>query len=319
MHTHSNDSSSQTSTDRALDRRLAFSIILNALIVVVEVAGGIASGSLALLSDALHNLSDVAALAIALVARIMGWRPPSPRHTYGLGRLEVLAALVNSATLLVVATLICREAVGRLLHPEPIHGGMMLVVAVIGLAANLASMLLLKKHDHSDLNMRSAFLHLMQDTLSSVVVVLAALLVGWKYGPYLDPAASILVILMILRGSWALLRDTARILLEGTPSGLDLQALQQDIQQTFALRDLHHVHVWELGSGYRLLTAHVLLPETPLGEAESLLNRIRQHLQDKWFIDHATLEAETQGCSGDCTVHRPATLARKKENHDITH
>ena len=152
----------------SLDRNLSLSIGLNALIVAVEVAGGLLSGSLALLSDALHNLSDVAALALALAARKLGRRPNSSKHTYGLGRLEVLAAFLNSATLLIVSTLICREAIVRLLHPEPIRGGIMLTVAVIGLVANLASVFLLKGHDHGDLNMRSAFLHLVQDTLSSV-------------------------------------------------------------------------------------------------------------------------------------------------------
>jgi len=302
MHADEHGHPEPSGPNGSLDRKLGISIVLNALIVVVEIVGGLASGSLALLSDAMHNLSDVAALAIALVARVVGRRPPSPRHTYGLGRLEVLAALFNSATLLVVATLICREAVGRLLHPEAVRGGIMLVVALVGLAANLASMLLLRRHDHADLNMRSAFLHLMQDTLSSVVVVLAALLSGWRFGPYLDPVASILVILMILRGSWRLLRDTVRILLEGTPPGLDLKALREDIQSEFAIRGLDHVHVWELGSGYRLLTAHILLSEGSLGRAEEMLGQIRERLRSKWAIGHATLEAETNGRAEECPL-----------------
>lgn len=312
MHDHPRNPSS--STDGSLNRNLGFSIALNALIVVVEVVGGILSGSLSLLSDAMHNLSDVAALTLALVARILGRRPPSLNHTYGLGRLEVLAAFLNSATLLVVATLICREAVLRLFHPEPVKGGLMLVVALVGLLANLASMLLLKGHSHSDLNMRGAFLHLMQDTLSSVVVVLAALFSSWRFGPYLDPAASILVILLILRSGWGLLRDTTRILLEGTPPGLDLEALQRDVQSAFPVRDLHHVHVWELSSGYRLLTAHVRLAEMPLCEAESLLKKIREHLAHEWSVDHATLEPEINGCPSGAIIHPPK--ANQQEQHE---
>lgn len=314
MHHHPHDHEQSSRADGSLNRNLAFSIALNALIVVVEIVGGILSGSLSLLSDAMHNLSDVAALALALVARVLGRRPPSLKHTYGLGRLEVLAALANSATLLVVSTLICREAIVRLFHPEPVKGMLMLIVAVVGLLANLASMLLLKGHSHSDLNMRGAFLHLMQDTLSSVVVVLAAVFSGWRLGPYLDPVASILVIVLILRSSWGLLRDTTRILLEGTPPGLDLEALQQDIDSTFPVRDLHHVHVWELSSGYRLLTAHVRLDEMPLREAESLLKNIREHLAHQWAVNHATLEPEINGCASATLIH--PSSPRRKEHHE---
>ncbi len=298
MHSHDHSRPHETAPGESpsLDRNLSFSIGLNALIVVVEVAGGLLYGSLALLSDALHNLSDVAALALALAARKLGRRPNSPKHTYGLGRLEVLAAFLNSATLLVVSTLICREAIVRLMHPEPIRGGIMLTVAVIGLIANLASVFLLRGHHHGDLNMRSAFLHLLQDAVASALVVVAAIFSGWKYGPYLDPAVSILVLLLILRSGWGLLRDSVRILLEGTPSGLDLAALQQDVQEHFPVRDLHHVHVWEVNSGRRVLSAHVRLAEMPLAEAEALLKRIRERLAHAWAIEHATLEPEVNGC-----------------------
>jgi cobalt-zinc-cadmium efflux system protein len=297
MHTHShNNGETRGEQPVVLDRKLGWSIGLNAIIVVAEIAGGLVSGSLALLSDALHNLSDVVALALALVARKLGRRPHSLRHTYGLGRFEVLAALLNSATLLIVSTLICREAVVRFLHPEPVRGGIMFAVATVGLVANLASVLLLKGHDQGDLNMRSAFLHLMQDTISSVAVVLAALFVGWKYGAYLDPVVSILVLLLILRSGWGLLRDTVRILLEGTPPGLDLIALQQDVHERLAGCNLHHVHVWELNAGRRVLSAHVRMPAMELAEAETLLGRIREHLAHDWDIEHATLEPEANDC-----------------------
>lgn len=298
-HNHSHPHAAAPDENPSLDRNLAFSVGLNAIIVVVEVVGGLMSGSLALLSDALHNLSDVAALALALVARKLGRRPNSAKHTYGLGRLEVLSAFLNSATLLIVSTLICREAIVRLMHPEPIRGGIMLTVAVVGLVANLASVFLLKGHHHGDLNMRSAFLHLVQDTVSSVAVVLAALFAGWKYGPYLDPVVSILVVLMILRSGWGLLRDSVRILLEGTPPGLDLAALQRDVQEHFPICDLHHVHVWELNAGRRALSAHVRMTAMPLAEAETLLGRIREHLVHDWAIAHATLEPEVNGCGSN--------------------
>ena len=294
MHFYQHQKSKRLHQSNGLDRNLSIAIGLNALIVIVELIGGIASGSLALLSDAMHNFSDVAALTIALVARILSRRPASKHHTYGLGRLEVLAALINSGTLLVVATLICREALLRLIHPQEVNGEIMLAVSLVGLIANLLSMLMIKGHSHSDLNMRSAFLHLLQDTLSSVVVVCSALFARFSYGPYLDSGASILVVVLILHSGWGLLKETIRILLEGTPPGLDLGQLQSDIQSNFQIRELHHLHVWELSSGYRLLTAHVLVNEMPFAKVEEVLRQIRSHLASHWSVDHATLEPEVE-------------------------
>ena len=279
-----------------LDRNLFLSIVLNVFIVAAEIAGGILSGSLALLSDAIHNLSDVVALAIAFLARRFCRRPPSLRHTYGLMRLEVLAALLNSGILLVVSTVIAHEAVLRLLRPQPVRGGLMLVVALVGLAANLGAVLLLRSHAHGDLNIQSAFLHLLQDTFSSVAVVAAALLSGWRFGPYLDPAVSLLVILVIVYSGWSLLRKVLHILMEGTPAGLDLESLKQDVERNFPVRELHHVHVWEINSGQSLLTAHLVFDDTSLAEVERTLVAVHRHLKEKWSIAHATLEPEIARC-----------------------
>ena len=284
-------------------------IALNGVIVVAEVIGGLISGSLALLSDAVHNLSDVVALVIAFVARRLGTRPPSHRHTYGLGRVEVMAALFNSATILVVGTLIIRSAVTRLMHPAPILSGVMLVVAVIGLGANLFSVLLLKGHSHGDLNMRAAMLHLLQDTLSSVAVVVAALLSALKYGPYLDPIVSILVVALVLLSGWRLLRDATRVLLEGTPAGLDLEALRRDVQDLIPGCDLHHLHVWELRPDERILTAHLRVADGPLSGTDGVLRQIRGRLQTKWGISHSTLEIETVGCGNNDLLGSPGLSA----------
>ena len=294
---------------RTVEGRLIGAIALNAVIVVAEVIGGLVSGSLALLSDAVHNLSDVVALVIAFVARRLGTRPPSRRHTYGLGRVEVMAALFNSATILVVGTLIIRSAVTRLMHPAPILSGVMLVVAVIGLGANLFSVLLLKGHSHGDLNMRAAMLHLLQDTLSSVAVVVAALLSALKYGPYLDPIVSILVVALVLLSGWRLLRDATRVLLEGTPAGLDLEALRRDVQDLIPGCDLHHLHVWELRPDERILTAHLRVADGPLSGTDGVLRQIRGRLQTKWCISHSTLEIETVGCGNNDLLGSPGLSA----------
>lgn len=316
-HQSAGDSHEGIATAQSLDRRLIVSIGLNGVIVVAEVVGGFASGSLALLSDAMHNLSDVAALAVALVARRLGRQPPSLRHTYGLRRVEVLAALLNAAVLLVVCTLILREAVLRFTDPQPIRGGLMLTVALVGLVANLASVVLLKGHQHGDLNMRGAFLHLVQDTLSSVVVVVAAILSGWRFGVYLDPIASILVVLMVIRGTWRLVRDTVQVLLEAVPPGLDLESLHADIQRRFPISDMHHVHVWQLGSGFLLLTAHIRLPDMSLSEIEKLLAEIRRHLADAWSIEHCTLEPDTSACTDEGLLQRPGNRALAAPRKDV--
>ena len=287
----------QIREDRRLERRLAGAIGLNAVIVAAEVVGGLVSGSLALLSDAIHNLSDVAALAITLMARKLGKHSPSHRHTYGLGRVEVMAALFNSATILVVGTLIIRSAVTRLMHPAPILSGVMLIVAVVGLAANLISVVLLRGHSHGDLNMRAVTLHLLQDTLSSVAVVGAALLSSWQYGPYLDSIVSILVVVLILFSGWRVLSAAIRVLLEGTPAGLDLEALQDDVQRLVPGSNLHHVHVWELRPNQRILTAHLrFCGDVPLSQMDDVLRKVRDMLRDRWAIAHSTLEPELVGC-----------------------
>lgn len=305
-------------------RRLGISAVLNLVIVVAEIVGGLLSGSLALLSDALHNLGDVAALAVALLARRLGRKPPSLRHTFGLRRAEVLAALLNSATLLVVITLIIREAIARLHDPQPIQGPLMLAVALVGLGGNLASVLLLKGHVHEhDLNTRSAFVHLVQDTLSSVVVIVAALVAGWKYGPHVDAIASIIVALAVVRSGWRLLVDALHILLEGAPQDVDLVELQKECQERFDIEGLHHVHVWETGGGERMLTAHIRVGNKPVSEIECIIGDMREFLAQRWRIHHVTIEPEFEGCGSDLLVderchdagaqHDPAEAAEASE------
>lgn len=285
-----------------MDRRLFWSVILNVAITASEVVGGLLAGSLALLADALHNLSDVVALALALLARRVGRRPPSASHTYGLKRVEVLSALVNALALFAITGFIAREALLRLLNPQPVKAGLMLGVALVALGANLASVFLLRGHGAEDLNMKSAFLHLLQDALASLAVVLAALLSGTRMGPYLDPVASLIVSLVVLYSAVSIVRESADMLVEGTPRGLDLQALVEDTEATFAPVRLHHLHAWEVGSGQRILTAHVSVPEMGVAACECLFQRMRMHLHDRWAIEHATLEAEVNGCghNGDC-------------------
>ncbi len=292
-------------SDGGLDGRLLTSLGLNVVITVAEVAGGLMAGSLALLADAAHNLSDVAALGLALGARRLGRRPPTLRHTYGLKRAEVIAALTNAVTLVAVTALIARAAIERLQHPVPVDRGLMLVVALVALGANAGSVFLLRQHDSHDVNVRSAFLHLSQDALASLAVVIAALLAATPIGLYLDPVAALLVGALVLRGALSLVWETMLTLLEATPAGVDLDALVASVAERFPPARIHHVHLWEIAPGQRLLTAHVDLGQEMDGRGiEALFRGIKAMLNREWGVNHATLEPEVFGCGNGDTLGR---------------
>jgi cobalt-zinc-cadmium efflux system protein len=281
---------------RDLDRRLWASAALNLSITLIEFVGGLWAGSLALLADAAHNLADVGALGLAIFARKLGRRAPTTRHTYGLKRAEVLAALVNAAALIAISALIAREAMGRLWNPAPVHASVMLIAAMAALLANVASVLLLHTYSRKDINVRSAFLHLAQDALASAAVVVAALFVQTRVGRYVDPVAAMLISVVVLRSALSIVWESLHTLLEAVPAGVDVERIAQDVAYRFAGVQLHHIHVWEVGPGQRVITAHMRLGVASVVEAEAVAAQVRQFLHEKWGITHATLEAEANGC-----------------------
>lgn len=289
----------------SMDLRLWASAVLNIGITLAELIGGLLSGSLALLSDAAHNLSDVAAVLIALWARRLSRRPPTLRHTYGFKRAEVMAALANAVVLIGVTAVIAREALVRLIHPEPVARGVMLAVALAALAGNAGSVLLLRSHGKHDVNVRSAFLHMAQDALASLGVVVAALLARTTIGPYVDPAAALLVGFAVLRSALTLAWETLSTLLEGAPGDVDLEALVRQVDREFDPVRMHHVHLWQNGPGQRLLTAHVTVPPGLDGEEiEVLLTRIKNFMHAEWEVTHSTLEPEVVGCADPSLLGR---------------
>jgi len=283
--------------DGTVDRKLWASAALNGAITLAEFVGGLLSGSLALLSDAVHNASDVVSLALAIWARRVGRKPATYRHTYGFRRAEVIAAFANAVALLGVTVLIAREAIVRLLHPEPVAQGIMLAVGIVALLANAGSVLLLHRHEKNDVNVRAAVLHLAQDALASVAVVVAALFAGTRLGPYADPAVALLVGILVMRSGYALVRETVSTLLQGAPPDVDLGELVKRFGQRFSPATLHHVHLWEAGPGQRVFTAHVALGRDMDGASiERLFQAMKEHLREEWEIGHATLEPEVSGC-----------------------
>jgi cobalt-zinc-cadmium efflux system protein len=288
-------------------RKLLIAFTLTALMLVAEAIGGLWSGSLALLADAGHMLVDALALLLAFVGSWLATRPPDARRSYGYGRLEVLAGFVNALIQLLLVAVIAYEAISRLRHPEAILSGVMLAVAGTGLLVNLVVLSLLHGHAHDDVNMAGAALHVLGDLLGSVGAVVAALLVRWRGWNWADPVLSLVVSLLILNSAWRLLRKSSHILLEGVPEGLDTHELRVALREADpSIRDIHHVHVWQLASGARMATLHVELGEG--SESAGALAAVHEMLQRRFGIRHATVQIDHGTCpdtARGCAGHQP--------------
>jgi cobalt-zinc-cadmium efflux system protein len=282
---------SHLSAVRARNRRtLALVLALTVAITVVEVVGGILTGSLALLADAVHMLSDNLALGLALAAVWLAGRPSTPQRSFGYQRAEVIAALVNGLILVGLAVWIFVEAWRRLSDPPEVLGGWMLAVALVGLAANLVAAGLLARTAHSSLNMQAALRHVIADALGSAGVVAAAIVLlttGWEYA---DPAVGALIGVLVLASSWSVLRDSVHILLEGTPKGIDAGDLGRRMSSMDGVVDVHDLHVWTITSGFVSLSAHVLVE--PGDDCHARRRDLERMLADEYGIEHTTLQVD---------------------------
>ena len=288
-------------TVREQQRRvLSIVLAVNAAFLVIEVIGGITFESLALLADAAHLLSDVVALLIALVAHRLLTRPASEHHSFGLQRAEVLGAQANGVILVATAGWIVLEALRRLGDDtHDVHGGGLLVVALAGLVANVVGAAALHRVEHGSLNLRGAVMHLAADALGSVAAVVAGVAVLVADATWVDPVASIAIAALVVAAAWSVLRDATRILLEGTPKGLDPGAVTAVLAGADGVVDVHHLHVWSLASDTPALSAHVVLDGEPtLHDAQVRGDALRALLADRFGIAHATLELECHGCDG---------------------
>jgi cobalt-zinc-cadmium efflux system protein len=285
VHSHGHGRATRSS------RRLSIVLVLTAIYMVAEAVGGWLTGSLALLADAGHMLTDVAALALALIAVWFGSRPATSSKTFGYHRLEILAALINGVALVVLSLLIFYEAYQRWANPPAVRSGLMMIVATGGLAVNLACAWILHGDYHDDLNVRGAWLHVIGDALGSVGAILAGALMS-AYGWYqADPLFSCLIGLLIIWSSWHLIRESTNVLLEGTPAHINLAAVEEVILETEGVEDVHDLHVWTITSGREALSAHVIHVEA-ISQAE-LLKELRTKLSDRFGLDHLTIQMET--------------------------
>ena len=280
-------------------KRVQIALVLTGAFMIVEVVGGIMSGSLALLADAGHMLTDTMALALAAFAFRVSSRPADARRSYGYQRVQIIAAFVNGLSLLVIVGWILFEAVMRLIEPPEVAGQIMLYVASAGLLVNIVAFIVLHGGDQENLNIRGAALHVLGDLLGSVAAIIAALTIirtGWMP---IDPLLSVLVAMLILRSAWQLVRRSAHILLEGAPEWLDVDDMQSKIIAAVPdVTEIHHVHVWGLTPQHPMLTMHVVLGEI-LVDPTPVVRQIKAVLNSEFAIDHSTIEVEF----GDCADH----------------
>lgn len=277
-------------------RRLAWTLVLVVLYMGAEVVGGLLTGSLALLSDAGHMLSDAASLGLALFALSIASRPRSAERTFGYHRTEILAALANGVTLLVVAVFIVVEAWERFADPPEVAAGGLVAVAAGGLLVNLLGLWLLHGGRDDSLNLRGARLHVVSDLLGSVQALAAGALI-WAFGwGWADPLAAVLIALLVVASSWTLLRDSVNVLMEGTPRHLDAEEIAGAIAAVAGVGGVHDLHVWTITSGFEALSVHVRVAER---DRDDVLGEVRDLVRERFAIEHATIQVESgEGCVG---------------------
>lgn len=280
-------------------RRLTLALVITLGFVIIEALAGWYANSLALLTDAGHNLTDVMALALSWYAMRLAARPANSGKTFGYHRAGVIIALFNSASLIAMTIWIFYEATQRLLAPPEVESSLLIAVAVVAFAVNLGTALLIRRGSDHDLNLRSAYLHLAGDALSTFGAILAGIgiwLTGWHW---LDPLASVLIGLLILWNAWGLVRESVDVLLEGTPRGVDMEALVADLRSVAGVRGVHDLHVWSLTPQMRALSAHLLTDDIPVSAGAAIQRHANEMLHARHGIAHATLQLECVGCEPD--------------------
>lgn len=299
-HAHSHDGHSHAPGhvhgDTSDKTRVLIAAILTGGFMIAEAIGGLVTGSLALLADAGHMLTDSVALWLAWFAFRLAERPATASHSYGLGRVKTLVAYTNGVTIFAVALWICYEAVVRFINPGPVLGGPMLVVAVLGLVVNIVGFFILNGGDKNSLNMRGAILHVLGDMLGSVAAIAAAIIIIWTGWTPIDPILSVLVAVLILSTAWRLMLDAARILIEGTPPGTDRDAIKADLMANVPnVRDVHHVHIWSIDGTRKVATLHACVNDG--ADPVAVVTAVKYRMASAHGIGHVTVEPEFGACA----------------------
>jgi cobalt-zinc-cadmium efflux system protein len=277
--------------------RLVVTIILNFVITIAEIIGGVISGSLSLISDALHNFSDGIAVIISYFAIRLKSRPHTEKHTFGFKRAEILAALINSAVLVAIAFYLFYESISRLLKPEPVEGALMTIVAAIGLVANIIGTFLLKGDSEKSINIKSAYLHLFSDAISSAAVIVGGVAIYFYKIYWLDPILTILIAIYVLKQSFGILTDTLHILMEGTPENISMEKVKKQVEQISGVVDIHHLHIWSVGDNDIHLEAHINITNMMTRESDEIRVKVENLLYENFNINHSTIQFECGVCN----------------------
>ncbi len=278
-------------------RRIIPVIILNLFITAAEIAGGLIANSLSLLSDALHNFTDGFAILISFLALRLGQRKSTIQKTFGFKRAEILAALFNSSILIIIIFFLLKEAISRIFSPHTVNSNLMMTVAIIGLIANLVGVILLKKDANYNLNIKSAYLHLLADSLSSITVVIGSFLIKLFKSYIIDPLLTLIISIYILRESYLIVRNTINILMQSTPEEIDIMEIKCAIETIPEVHNLHHVHIWQMTDTDIHFEGHIdICSDLRTSEVASIIKMIEEMLADKFNITHTTIQVEFGTC-----------------------
>lgn len=283
----------------AAGQRLVLSISITFAFVVGEAIAAYFAHSLALFSDAGHNFADALALVFSWYGIWIARKPSTRKRTFGYHRVGILAALVNAVSLVIIALLIFWEAAARLGHPRPVHSAPMILVALVAVAINTAISLWLRGHAAHDLNLRSAYIHMLGDAISAVGVVVAGIIVAVTGTTFADPIVSVLIGLLILGSSWGILQESVNVLLESIPKGMDMDLVEQTIAGVAGVLAVHDLHVWTIGSGIIACSCHITVGEQSISSGQDVLRAVNEELERDFGISHSTIQVEVEGCDPD--------------------
>jgi len=287
-HSHSAESTSE--------KNLFITMALNFIITIAEVIGGFISGSLSLISDALHNFSDGIAIIITYIAMRLSKKPKTFKYTFGLKRAEIIAAIINASTLIIISFFLIKEAVVRFYNPTPITGSMMLIVASIGLIANVAGTLLLKKGSENNLNIRAAYFHLLSDAVSSLAVIIGAVFIIFYKIYWIDPLLTILISVYILKETYEIVKEALDVILMSSPEGIELNELKDSVESITGVINVHHIHLWKMNDNDTHFEAHIEVEDMEVSKTITIQKQIEHKLHDKYEINHITLQFECGAC-----------------------
>ena len=301
---------------------LVWSVVLNLGITAIQIAGGLLSGSLALLSDAVHNFTDVFFIAISYIALKLSKRKSDAKRTFGYKRTEILAALINSVLLVSIFAFLFVEAIRHLFHPEPIKALIVIIAALAGIILNGSSAFLLKGHAEGSLNIKAAYLHLLSDMLSSIAVLIGGIAIYFfkDYAYWIDPVLTIAIGLYVLKDVVSVIKETINILMHSTPTGVDIEAIKIDLEAIPQVKNLHHVHIWNLNEKEVYFEGHIdFEKDYPLSEVDKYRKEIEKILKSKHKIQHVTLQTEYNYCENKDLIRNEAQKEHVHHDHEHEH